>query len=624
MDRIVDSRDQKFVLYELLNVQDLFKTEQFADFDREMFDMTLDLTKQICEEHVLGCYQQVDSEGGAKFDNGKVTIPAQYHNLHKIMTDAGLFHMGISPESGGQGLPYVICMASYEYYSFHMGFMLYPEATTGAGHLIDVFGTERQKKLYMEKMYAQEWGGTMCLTEADAGSDVGALKTKAVRQPDGTFKIYGNKIFITSGENDLYENMVHPVLARIEGDPAGTKGISIFLVPKFRVNEDGSPGEFNDVHCTGIEHKMGLKGSATCSMSFGDNGECIGELLGEERQGMKIMFQMMNEARLGMGLQGSSTSSVSYLHALAYAKERVQGKNIKDMMNPDAVNVPIIQHPDVRRMLLWMKTHAEGIRALVYLCALCLDKSHASTGEEVDKWSGIMDFLIPVCKAYGTDMGFRVTELGIQCFGGYGFCNDYPMHQFMRDMKIASLYEGTNGIQALDLVGRKLGAKKGMVFMNYLGEMNKTYNTYKDDPRLADMAKDVKEYIDIMAGMGMYFANCGKEGKFMIPIANAQPFLQLVGNVSLAWLHLWMAGVAEGKLQQLYRAKGIAADDKKAIRDLPSEDKEIAFYQGKVFGAEYYIKNVLPGAKAYAEAIKKEDLSIMKINDASFACGENL
>ncbi len=624
MDRIVDSRDQKFVLYELLGVQDLFKTEQFADFDQEMFDMTLDLTKQICEEHVLGCYQEVDSEGGAKFDNGKVTIPRQYHNLHKVMTDAGLFHMGISPESGGQGLPYVICMASYEYYSFHMGFMLYPEATTGAGHLIDVFGTDRQKKLYMEKMYAQKWGGTMCLTEADAGSDVGALKTKAVRQPDGTFKIYGNKIFITSGENDLYENMVHPVLARIEGDPAGTKGISIFIVPKYRVKEDGQLGEFNDVHCTGIEHKMGLKGSATCSMSFGDNGECIGELLGEERQGMKIMFQMMNEARLGMGLQGSSTSSVSYLHALAYAKERVQGKNIKDMMNPDAPNVPIIQHPDVRRMLLWMKTHAEGIRALVYLCALCLDKSHASTGEEVDKWSGIMDFLIPVCKAYGTDMGFRVTELGIQCFGGYGFCNDYPMHQFMRDMKIASLYEGTNGIQALDLVGRKLGAKKGMVFMSYLGEMNRTYNTYKDDPRLADMAKDVKEYIDLLAGMGMYFANCGKEGKFMIPIANAQPFLQLVGNISLAWLHLWMAGVAEGKLQEIYKAKGIAADDKKALKELPGEDKEVAFYQGKVFGAEYYIKNVLPGAKAYAEAIKKEDLSIMKINDASFACGENL
>jgi alkylation response protein AidB-like acyl-CoA dehydrogenase len=589
-----------------------------------MVDMTRELTKQLCEEHILGCYQEVDSQGGAKFDNGKVTIPPQYHNVHKVMNEAGLFTMGITPEHGGQGMPYTICMASYEYYSFHMGFMLYPEATTGAGHLIEVFGTDRQKKLYMEKMYTQEWGGTMCLTEADAGSDVGALKTKAVRQPDGTFKIYVNKIFITSGENDLFKNMVHPVLARIEGDPAGTKGISIFIVPKYRVKEDGSLGEFNDVHCTGIEHKMGLKGSATCSMSFGDNGDCIGELLGEERKGMAIMFQMMNEARLGMGLQGSSTSSVSYLHALAYAKERIQGKNIKDMMNPDAPNVPIIQHPDVRRMLMWMKTHAEGLRALVYLCALCLDKSHASTGEEVDKWTGIMEFLIPICKSYGTDMGFRVTELGIQCFGGYGFCNDYPMHQFMRDMKIASLYEGTNGIQAMDLVARKLGAKKGAVFMNYLGEMNKTYETYKNNPRLADMAKDVKEYIDLLAAMGMYFAQCNKEMKFMIPIANAQPFLQICGNISLAWLHLWMAGVAEDKLEAIYKAKGIAADDKKAMKDLPNDDKEVAFYQGKVFGAEYYIKNVLPQAKAYAEAIKKEDLSIMKINDASFACGENL
>ncbi len=624
MDRIIDSRDQKFVLYEMLNVTDLCKTEMYADFDRDMFDMTLDLTKQICEEHILGCYQEVDSQGGAKFEAGKVTIPPQYHNVHKIMNEAGLFTMGISPEHGGQGMPYTICMASYEYYSFHMGFMLYPEATSGAGHLIEVFGTDRQKKLYMEKMYTQEWGGTMCLTEPDAGSDVGALKTKAVKQPDGTYKIYGNKIFITSGENDLFKNMVHPVLARIEGDPAGTKGISIFIVPKYRVNEDGSMGEFNDVHCTGIEHKMGLKGSATCSMSFGDNGNCIGELLGEERKGMAIMFQMMNEARLGMGLQGSSTSSVSYLHALAYAKERIQGKNIKDSMNPDAPNVPIIQHPDVRRMLMWMKTHAEGLRALVYLCALCLDKSHASTGAEVDKWTGIMDFLIPVCKSYGTDMGFRVTELGIQCFGGYGFCNDYPMHQFMRDMKIASLYEGTNGIQALDLVGRKLGAQKGAVFMNYLGEMNKTYETYKNNPRLADMAKDVKEYIDLLAGMGMYFGSCMKEGKFMIPIANAQPFLQICGNISLAWLHLWMAGVAEEKLAEIYKAKGVAADDKKAIKDLPNDDKEVAFYQGKVFGAEYYIKNVLPAAKSYAEAIRKEDLSIMKINDASFACGENL
>ena len=623
MDLIVDSRDQKFVLYEMLGVQELLETEKYGDFDLEMFDMTLDLTKQICEEHVLGCYQEVDSEGGAQFDNGKVTIPKQYHNVHKVMNESGLFLMNIDPESGGQGMPYVVSLAATEYYAFHMGFMLYPEATVGAAHLIDVFGTDEQKEKYMHKMYAQEWGGTMGLTEPDAGSDVGALKTKAIKQADGTYKITGQKIFITSGENDLFENMVHPVLARLEGDPSGTKGISIFLVPKYRVNDDGSMGEFNDVTCTGIEHKMGLKGSATCSLSFGDNNDCVGYLLGEERKGMKIMFQMMNEARIGMGLQGASTASVSYLHALQYCKERVQGTNIKDMMNPDAKSVPIIQHPDVRRMLMFMKTHTEGLRALVYLCGLSLDKAHASSGEEVDKWMGIADFLIPVCKAYGTDMGFKVTELGIQCFGGYGYCNDYPMHQFMRDLKIASLYEGTNGIQALDLVGRKLGAKKGQVFMNYLAEMNKTVETYKGDARIADMAKDVKEYIDVMAQTGMFFAGCSKEGKFMVPITNAYPFLNMVGCISLAWLHLWMAGVAQQKLDEIYKAKGIT-DDKKAMKALAGEDKEVAYYQGKVFGAEYYIKNVLPTAKSYAEAVKKEDMSLMKIHDASFACGENL
>jgi len=624
MDRIVDSRDQKFVLFELLKVQDLTKTEAFADFDQEMFEMTLDLSKHICEEHVLACYQEVDSEGGAKFDKGKVIMPPQYRNIHRIMNEAGLFTMGVSQEAGGQGMPYTITLASQEYYIFHMGYLLYASSAEGAAHLIEVFGTERQKRLYMDKMYAQAWGGTMCLTEPDAGSDVGALKTKAVKQPDGTYKITGNKIFITSGENDLFENIVHPVLARIEGDPEGTKGISIFLVPKYRVNEDGSLGKPNDVQCTGIEHKMGLKGSATCSMSFGSDNECYGELLGEERKGMAIMFQMMNEARLGMGLQGVGTASVSYMHALAYCKERIQGKNMMDAMNPDAKNVPIIQHPDVRRMLMYMKTQTEGLRALVYLCTSCLDKAHASSGAEVDKWTGIMDFLIPVCKAYGTDLGFKVTEQGIQCFGGYGYCNDYPMHQFMRDIKIASIYEGTNGIQALDLVGRKLGAQKGAVFMNYLSEMNKTYDAYKNDARLGDMAKDVKEYIDVMAGMGAYLAGCAKEGKFMVPITNAYPFLNLVGCISLAWLHLWMAGIAEEKLQGIYKAKGIDPTDKKAIRNLPNDDKEAAFYQGKVYGAEYYIKNILPEAKSYVEAIKKEDMSLMNIHDASFACGENL
>jgi alkylation response protein AidB-like acyl-CoA dehydrogenase len=622
MDTIVDKRDQDFVLYELLKIQELFESEKFKEYDQEMCDMAINLAKDISEEHVLGCYSEVDKDG-AKWDNGEVTVPEPYKKLHKIMNDSGLFTMGISQESGGQGFPYAIDLASKEYYVFHMGFFLWPEAAVGAAHLIDSFGTEEQKRKYMDKMYAGEWGGDMVLTEADAGSDVGALKTTAVKQPDGTYKIKGSKIFISGGEGDLFTNIVHPVLARIEGDPAGTKGISIYLVSKYHLNKDGSFGDKNDVVCTGIEHKMGLKGSATCSMSFGDNDQCIGELLGEERKGMKIMFQMMNEARIGMGLQGLGTASVAYMHALQYAKDRIQSNHIKDMMNPDAKPVSIINHPDVRRMLMNMKTTVEGLRALVYLCGFALDRKVASEGEESEKWHGIMEFLVPVCKAYGTDEGFKVTDLAIQIYGGYGYCQDYPVEQFMRDLKIASLYEGTNGIQSLDLVARKLGAKKGKVFMDFLGEMNKTYEKYKDVEALKDMAGKVKENIDLLAGIGMFFAGCSKEGKFMVPIANAYNFLNMTGAVSLGWLHLWMAGVADENLQKIYADKGIDPSDKKACKALTKDDKEAAFYQGKVLGAEFYMRNLLTKTKGLAETIKYEDMSMMHISDASFACGEN-
>ncbi len=621
MDKIVDKRDQDFVLYEMLKVDELTKTEKYQEYDQEMFDMAVSLAKDISEEHVLGCYQEVDKEG-VKFDNGEVYVPQQYKDLHKIMNDSGLFTMGISQESGGQGFPYTIDMASKEYYTFHMGFFLYPEPAIGAAHLIDVFGTEEQKRKYMDKMYAGVWGGDMVLTEPDAGSDVGALKTTAERMPDGRFKIKGSKIFITAGENDMFENIVHPVLARIEGDPEGTKGISIFLVSKYHINEDGSLGEKNDAVCTGIEHKMGLKGSATCSMSFGDNNECYGELLGEERKGMKIMFQMMNEARLGMGLQGLSTASASYMHALQYAKDRVQGKHIKDMMNPEAKSVAIIKHPDVRRMLMNMKTTVEGLRGMVYYCAHALDKSHALEGEEADKWKNLLELLVPIVKSYGTDEGFRVTELGIQIFGGYGYCQDYPMEQFMRDLKIASLYEGTNGIQALDLVGRKLGAKKGAVLMSLLAEMNATFEKYKETEGLQATAAAVKENIDLLAGMAMYFAQCGKEGKFMVPISGAFPFLNMMGDILLGWFHLWMAGVASEKLADIYSQKGVDTSDKKALKALSADDKEVAFYQGKMMGASYYAMNILPRAKGLAASIKAEDMSMMHIHDASFACGE--
>ena len=288
----------------------------------------------------------------------------------------------------------------------------------------------------------------MALTEPSAGSDVGALKCKAIRMPDGTFRLQGTKQFITGGDHDLTENIVHPVLARIEGDPPGTGGISIFLVPKYLVNDDGSLGRRNDYSIGGIEHKMGLNGSSTCVMNFGDGGDCYAELLGKEREGIKVMFQMMNEARIGTGLQGVGSGSIAYLHALQYAKERLQGSSLMDMKNPEAPRVPIIQHPDVRRMLLWMKAAVDGMRSMAYTVGYWLDLSfECPDDQEKRRYLALVEFMTPIVKAYCSEMSFRVCETAIQCLGGYGFTREYPLEQYLRDSKILSLYEGTNGIR---------------------------------------------------------------------------------------------------------------------------------------------------------------------------------
>ncbi|MDI6727198.1 MAG: acyl-CoA dehydrogenase, partial [Smithellaceae bacterium] len=465
-----------------------------------------------------------------------------------------------------------------------------------------------------------DWTGTMCLTEPQAGTDVGNLKTKAIRQPDGTFKLQGTKLFITAGDHDLTENIIHPVLARIEGDPAGTDGISIFIVPKYLINADGSLGRRNDYAIGSIEEKMGLHGSSTCLMNFGDNNECYAELLGEERQGIKIMFQMMNEARIGVGLQGLTAASAAYLHALQYAKERLQGATLLEMRNPDAQKVPIINHADVRRMLIWMKGQTEGMRALMFYTAFCVDQVRSlEEGPEKEKYLGLIELLTPICKAFCSDMGFRVTETAIQVYGGYGYCSEYPVEQFLRDEKIASLYEGTNGIQALDLVGRKLGMKKGMYFMNLLGEMGATIARYKDEPGFADLAEEVQGAVNTLAEVSMFFAKSAKEGKFMIPVANAYPFLMMMGKVLLAWLLLWEAGAAREKLAKLCGEAGVDIDDVNELAQLIKKGDDAAFYDGKIKSARYYMKHVLPEVEAAAKSIKGADLSMLDIADESFA-----
>ena len=616
---ILDERDQQFVLYEMLGVEKVCGHPKYADFSIETFNMILTEARKIAEDEILPTLAEGDKEG-CRLADGQVYVPKCFHRAYKLFCEGGWVGMSFSPDEGGQGIPESVKYAAIEWFYHNFAFIAYPFATEGAAHLILTYGTEEQKKKYMEKMIQGVWGGTMALTEPNAGTDVGNLSTKAVRQSDGTFKIQGTKIFITAGDQDLTENVIHPVLARIEGDPAGTKGISIFIVPKYLVNEDGTLGRRNDYEIAKIEEKMGIHGSATCLINFGDNNNCYAELLGEEMQGMKIMFQMMNEARLAVGLQGLCSASIAYLHALQYTKQRLQGSSLMEMKNPQAPRVPIIQHPDVRRMLLWMKSNVDSLRAIAYFTAYCFDMHKIAADEaEKDKWLGYAEILTPIVKAYSSDIGFRVTETAMQCYGGYGFCSEYPVEQFMRDEKIASIYEGANGIQALDLIGRKLGMKKGTYFMNMLGLMGSIVTKYKDVNELKDLAEAVQAGVNALAEIGLYLANCGKAGKFLVPIGNAYPFLMMMGKVVSGWFLLWQAGVAKQKLDGLAQLNGIDPADKTALAGLAKSSKDAAFYMGKVAGARYFIRNVLPEVDAAVKAIKNEDMSIMEIPEESFS-----
>ena len=377
---LVDERDAKFVLHEQLRIEELCQSEKFAEFSKETFDMVMDAAQKLAEKELAPTNVPGDTQG-VVLENGKVKVPECFHQAYRLFCEGGWNALSIDEDMGGQGFPSVLNAASMELFiAANQALSMYSGLTVGAAHLIEKYGSEEQQRLYMDKMYTGEWAGTMCLTEPQAGSDVGALRTKAVKNPDGTYSITGGKIFISSGDHDLTENIVHMVLARCEGAPPGTKGISIFIVPKLRIQGDELVD--NDVSVGAIEKKMGIHASSTCALNFGEKGNCIGLLLGKENQGMKIMFDMMNGARLAVGLQGLAQASTAYLHALKYAKERQQGPEISAMKDPTAPKVNIIDHPDVRRMLMWMKCVTEGIRSLLYYTGYCDDRVRAATNEE--------------------------------------------------------------------------------------------------------------------------------------------------------------------------------------------------------------------------------------------------
>jgi alkylation response protein AidB-like acyl-CoA dehydrogenase len=599
--QIADRRDVDFVLHELLHVEELSEHEIFAEFNKKTVDLIVAEARNLAIKEILPT--QIDSDReGAHFDAGKVTVPESFHKAWELFKEGEWLAMIEDPKWGGQGMPRAVALAASDYMNgANFAFMMYAGLTHGAGKLVETFGTEQQKELFLKKMYTGEWTGTMLLTEPEAGSDLGALTTSAVKNEDGTYTITGNKIFISSGEHDLAENIIHPVLARIDGAPEGTAGISLFIVPKIWVNDDGSLGEPNDAVCTGVEEKMGIHGNATCSISLGSKGKCRGLLLGEENKGMRNMFLMMNEARLLVGIQAFACASAAYMYAVNYARQRVQGRHLLNMMDKSAPSVPIIQHPDVRRMLLTMKVYVEGMRSLLYYVGMCDDRIDvAENEEEKAKYKGLIDLLIPLAKGYVSDKAFEVCNLGVQVYGGYGYIKEYPMEQLLRDCRITPIYEGTNGIQAMDLLGRKLGLNKGKPIMDLMGEIQNTIAAARTHAKVEAYAGKVEAALNKLGEVALHLGKKAMSPELMTAFGHAYPFMEVSGDVVMSWLLLWRATIAAEKLEN------------------GAKKKDAVFYEGQLKSAEFFVHCVLPVTLGKMDAILATNSAVVDIAEDSF------
>lgn len=599
---MVDRREIEFVLFEYLKIQKLFDIPYYSDHSLESVSEMLTSAITLCNQN-LGPLNKVGDRIGCTHNKETkvVTTPPGTKEAYKQFVDNGFLTLADSAEAGGIQAPGIIASVFMEIFSSaNQAFTMYPGLTRSASHVIYHFGEDWMRKTCIPKIASGLWTGTMCLTEPSAGSAVGDLRSTAKRNGDGTYAIKGVKQWISGGENDFTENILHLVLARIEGAPSGIEGVSLFLVPKFRFDKDsGKISGKNDVYCISIEEKMGIHGNSTCLMSFGDKDECHGFLIGKENQGINYMFLMMNEARIGVGLQGLGQASVAFLNAESYAKDRVQGVDIavkKGTENPP--RIAIIHHPDVKRMLLRQRSLVEGMRALCYTAALMHDLSeHAVTEKEKKTAHGFLELLTPIMKAWCTDMGFLSIIQSIQTYGGYGFTKDYPVEQLLRDSKITSIYEGTNGIQALDLVGRKMRMEDGAIFMQWLHRHSTFITKNKDNQILTKELQLLGDYVNKIGKAAGHMAEIAKKGNKHAAVLNAYPFLMAFGHTIVSGLLLEQAVICQENLSN----SKLSANDKK-------------FYNNKIKTAKFFTHHVLPEAKSYLANVFSDDLSCLEFD----------
>ncbi|WP_417492303.1 acyl-CoA dehydrogenase C-terminal domain-containing protein [Maricaulis sp.] len=573
-------RDQRFVLHDVLNIAQYGDLPGFADADTDTIDAILEEGGKFCEGVLAPLSHVGDVEGCVRDADGNVKTPTGFKEAFKQMGEAGWTALSGDPEYGGQGLPHVLNLAVNEMVSAaNMAFGMYPGLTLGAAAALHTGGSDEQKRLYLPKMIACQWGGTMNLTEPQCGTDLGMLRTKAVPQSDGTYKITGQKIWISSGEHDMAENIIHLVLARIEGAPEGVKGISLFVVPKFLPDADGNPGTRNTLKCGGLEEKMGIHGNATCVMDY---DEATGWLVGEENKGLKIMFVMMNEARLGVGLQGYALAEAAYQQSLGFALDRLQGRSLTGAKNPDGPADPIIVHPDVRRMLMDQKSFVEAARCFGLWTALQGDLEEKASDPKVREKAGdYMALLTPVVKGYLTGKGFDMVSNGLQIHGGSGFTEEWGASQLLRDARITLIYEGTNGIQALDLVGRKLAMNGMRPIMSFFAELDAFVAAGGGESEqpfiaaVADCKAKLEEATNWLVENGLKdFNNAG---------AASHDYLQLFGLTCLTYMWAKMVKVSAAK---------IAAGDSDPI------------YANKIKTGQYFIERWLPEGAMHLAKVK--------------------
>jgi alkylation response protein AidB-like acyl-CoA dehydrogenase len=585
------TKDQQFILHDVLTISEM-AIPGYGDLDRDFTDAVLTEAGKLASE-VLAPLNMVGDKQGCTLENGVVRVPDGFKDAYDKMAEGGWMSMDIPEEFGGQGLPHIMHTAAMEpMVSANMAFQMYPGLTHGNMIAILAHGTDEQKATYLPKMASGEWSGTMNLTEPHCGTDLGLMRTKAEPQDDGTYKISGQKIWISAGEHDMSENIIHLVLAKIPGGPDGVKGISLFIVPKFLINEDGSLGARNTVSCGGLEEKMGIHGNSTCVINHDGS---TGYLIGEMHKGMRAMFTMMNEARLGVGLQGYAQGAVAYENAVGFARDRLQGRAVTGVQAPDKPADPIIVHPDVRRNLMDQKSFVEGARAFTYWGATLIDQAHKNQ----DKDAGdLISLMTPVLKGFLTDKGFETCVLAQQTLGGSGFTQEWGLEQFVRDARITMIYEGTNGIQSLDLVGRKLGLNGGKTVMAFF-DMIKTYiaDNKGDEAFERDFLEPLKAASKDLQAAGMYFMQHGMKDPNNA-LSGSYDFMHMMGYVCLGLMWAKMG--------------------KASLDALAGGDTDTDFHETKIATGRYYMARQLPATGMHLARINTGGDTVMALDAANF------